>query len=132
MMSRSKDLTNIDTGVTQGWNSSSINQENLAKDQEYNPKKYIEVIKNDREIWWFWTVAEHTITLKNNSKVNYKDIVLKATYYSKSDTKLWEVKKTIYDILPAWETKTFDKINFWFINSQTETSTIEVINADIK
>ncbi len=109
-----------------------IAKENLAEDQRENPEKYIEVTQNKREMDWFGTVAVHSITLKNNSQFDYKDITLKATYYSSSETQLDSSNQTIYEILPAGATKTFKNINFWFAHSQSKSSVVTIKSASIK
>lgn len=104
----------------------------LLQDQKSNPENYIEVVKNDWALDWFWTVATHTITLKNTSAIDYKDITLKAVYFSNSDTELDSTRKTIYEILPAGTTKTFKDVNFWFVHSQSSKSKVSVTSASLK
>lgn len=108
-----------------------LEEERLLEDMADNPQRYIEVISNERELWWFDSVGIHNITLKNNSKIDYKDFVINATYYSASETKLSTATQTIYEIIPAWGTKTFKEIKFWYINSQSKSSNIKVSAAKL-
>lgn len=107
-------------------------KETLLKDQKNNPENYIEVVDYNRDKEWFGTVANFSLTLKNNSQIDYKDISLKAIYYSKSDTELDSNRATIYEILPAWATKTFKSVNFWFVHSQTSKAKVSVTSAELK
>jgi hypothetical protein len=101
----------------------------LLSDMRNFPERFLEVTKNDWSLWWFGSVAVHTITIRNKARIDYKDVVIQASYYSSSDTHLSDNAETIYEIIPAGTTKTFRDITFWFVHSQVSKSTISVVRA---
>ena len=110
-------------------------KELLAKqeleEQKTNPEKYLEIIKYNRRMDWFWTIWMLDITIKNNSSFDYKDISITQTYYSKSKTEIWSKNHDILDIIPSWKTKTFKNINMWFVNSQASSSSTKINFASV-
>ncbi len=101
------------------------------EEQKTNPEKYLEIIKSNRRMDWFWTVWMLDITIKNNSSFDYKDISITQTYYSKSKTEIWSKNHDILDIIPSWKTKTFKNINMWFVNSQASSSRTKINFASV-
>lgn len=65
-------------------------------------------------------MADFSIT--NNSASEIKDIEITCEHYGKSGTKIDSNKRTIYDIIPAYETKFFNDFNMGFVHSQAHST----------
>ena len=60
-------------------------------------------------------------SITNSATVaTYKDLVIKVTYYSKSNTVLHEKEFTVYDLFPPNSTKNFE----WRVNNYVDVNTI--------
>jgi hypothetical protein len=103
----------------------------LKMEMENDPESFIEVISNNWHMGGFGSIPIHTLKIENKGKVDYKDIKVRASYFSPSKTPLGLNTYTIYDTLPAGATKTFREINMGFIDSQASTSRIEVLGASV-
>lgn len=79
----------------------------------------------------FGSVALHSITIKNESKSDMKDIVLRFLYYSDSEIVLTARTFTLYKKIPKGKTMTFNNINVGFIHNQVVSCDVEIVGAKI-
>ncbi|MFA5352365.1 MAG: hypothetical protein WC304_03760 [Candidatus Gracilibacteria bacterium] len=100
--------------------------EDPAVDMRANPEKYIEVklLKSYRD--GFGTVGMHDVELTNKATIDYKDIELRFTYFSKSQATLDNKTYAIYDILPAGTKKKFNDLNTGFLNEAVQIDAVSV------
>jgi len=67
----------------------------------------------------FGTVFEATITVTNPTETAVKDFEITCRLFAASGTEIDEVRTTLYEAVPPNATKTFRKVNFGFMDSQT-------------
>lgn len=61
-----------------------------------------------------------SMTVKNNSSSNCKDMICSADFYGKSGSRIGRVGFIIYDSIPAGKTKTFRDINVGLMPSPSD------------
>ncbi|MCK7505058.1 MAG: hypothetical protein MZV70_13920 [Desulfobacterales bacterium] len=77
-------------------------------------------------------MAIHSVTIKNASNYDVKDIVVRFGYASDSGTTLGTHLFTIYKVLPKGKTKTFSNLNAGFIHPQaTKSGVDEIVSVEI-
>lgn len=104
-----------------------VKQKELAlkrKEMIDYPEKYLEITPKNWYLGGFGSVAIHSLSIKNTSEVDYKDIKLQFVYSGNSGTILSTNSYTIYDTIPAGQTKTFNELNVGFVNSQVTNSSV--------
>jgi hypothetical protein len=84
----------------------------------------LKIIKSSWEISGFGAVAIiKSITIKNSSKHNCKNVLGGADFYSANGTFLGATPFIIYDTVPAGKTRTFRDINIGFLpNDQVKSA----------
>lgn len=70
----------------------------------------------------FGSVMMADFTIKNTSKLDIKDIVIKCDHYSKSETKIDSNTREIYEIFKANSQKHYPDFNMGFMHSQVNSS----------
>lgn len=70
----------------------------------------------------FGSVMMADFTVKNTSKMDIKDIIIRCDHYSKSDTKIDSNTREIYEIFEANSQKHYPDFNMGFIHSQVNSS----------
>lgn len=68
----------------------------------------------------FGNVMIADLTISNRGTKEIKDITITCVFSGASGTVLGSTTKTIYDVVPANETRTFARFNMGFINSQAK------------
>ena len=97
--------------------------------QTENPQDYIEITKENWKKGGFETVGLHTLTLKNNSDLTYKDVVIKFDYYTNTNKFLGRKIRTIYEYLSPNKEITINELNTGFIPTDAKEVKIEIITA---
>ena len=106
-----------------------IIQEKKNIDQEENPTKYLEIIKD------YWRKDEYgyvsflDISIKNNAKIDYKDLVIKIKYYAESGTFLSKKTQTIYKIFPTGKIITINDLNLGRVQYGAEFGVVSIVGA---
>lgn len=67
----------------------------------------------------FGSIGIMSMTISNMNPFAVKDITIRCTFDGKSGTQLTERLQTIYDTIPANNSKRFAKVNVGFIDSQS-------------
>lgn len=93
------------------------------------PESKISIRKWNWSKGGFDTVMMATFTLRNDNPFPVKDIKIKCRLSGNSGTNIDSVEETIYNIIPATTTKTFQEVNMGFIRSQTTQASCEVESA---
>lgn len=70
------------------------------------------------------------ITLENKGKTAYKNIEIEANMYTINDVPLGSLRSTIHDVLPPGSTKTFYNVNFGFMHSDLQKTTVRIVRAE--
>jgi len=78
----------------------------------------------------FNTVMEANFTINNTNPFPVKDITIKCQHSANSGTVIDSNTHTIYEIIPANTSKTFNDINMGFIQSQASKSACWVTSAN--
>ena len=63
-------------------------------------------------------MAVGKFTIRNDNDSSVRDIAIACNFSGKSGTVLTEAGATIYDVVPAKSTKTFNNVNIGLIHSQ--------------
>lgn len=95
-----------------------------------SPEKFLQIAKSSWNKTGFDTIAELSITIKNNSPITIKDIGIICSFYGNSPTKIDEERTIIYDYIGAGSTKTFKNINLGFIGQQVTRAGCEINSAE--
>jgi len=66
------------------------------------------------------------VTFENKGKRDVKDIELKCTHYSNSDTKIDSNTKTIYEVVAAGKSRQIKKFSMGFIHTQAAKTNCEI------
>jgi hypothetical protein len=74
-------------------------------------------------------IMEADLTITNNNAYPIKDITVKCAHFAKSKTQIDSNSETFYDIIPAYESKSFRDINMGFIHNQAHTSSCRITQA---
>lgn len=112
-------------GMAFGTNNNST----TTNEQGRSPKEEALSLVSIKYNWnktGFGSVMEGTFTINNRSKYDIKDIDIKCTNYSKSETALDTNQRTIYEVVKAKSQKKFGKINMGFIHSQAASTSCEI------
>lgn len=116
-------------------------EKKLQKQQEADELKQLfqkahnKIIENTtlKTSWWrsgFGNILEATFIITNNNDVALKDINITCGLYAQSDTKLSEIKHTLYNHFPAKHIVTIKDVNLGFINEQTHKVGCYIADAD--
>lgn len=108
-----------DNGVrvnTETYQEKVMTVEEIERSQ---PTNFLTASGNYNENFWGTKIKVHGEINKNATVANYKDAVVKVTYYSKTKTELGSEKYTIYETFPPNSTTEFElKIeNYKDVNS---------------
>ncbi len=74
----------------------------------------------------FGNVMEATFTVRNRSHNGIKDLEIRCIHSAPSGTVIDRNTRTIYDVVPAQKSRTFENVNMGFINSQAHRSGCEI------
>jgi len=75
----------------------------------------------------FGNIMEANFTIKNELSISIKDIEITCKHSSPSGTYIDSNSRTIYEIIKAGRTRTFNKVNMGFIHSQASRSSCKVV-----
>jgi len=75
----------------------------------------------------FGSIMEASFTIKNELPISIKDVEITCKHSSPSGTYIDSNSRTIYEIIKAGRTRTFDKVNMGFIHSQASRSSCKVV-----
>ena len=75
-------------------------------------------------------MMQATFTIRNPTEYAAKDIEVTCEFFGKSGTMIHRNTNTIYDILPAQQTRMFE-LNMGFVNSQDETTVCKCTNVQL-
>jgi hypothetical protein len=94
-----------------------------------NPLRFLSASGDYKENFWGDKIKVNCTIYNSATVVTYKDVVVRITYYTKSDTSIGSENYTIYEVFPPNSGKTI-KLK---INNYTNTSYInwEVVSADV-
>jgi len=104
--------------------------------QYYSPRE--DVASSVRILDWSWSkggfgnIMKADFQMRNDSRYDIKDIVVKCTHFGKSGTEIDSNTRTIYDVIEAGETKVFQDFSMGFIHSQTDTSRPSIESCEIR
>lgn len=104
-------------------------QNQKRKLQTEKPQDFIKITKQNWKKGGFETVGLHTLTLKNNSNLTYKDVVVKFDYYTNTNKFLERKVRTIYEYLPPNKEITINELNTGFIPTDAKEVKIGIITA---
>lgn len=76
----------------------------------------------------FDNVMEANFKIINKSDYPIRDIQVRCTHYAKSGTKIDSNRATIYDVVPANSTKTFEDFNMGFIHTQAQSTSCVLVD----
>jgi len=76
----------------------------------------------------FGTIMMASFTIKNYTDAAIRDIEIECNMVAPSGTQIGKVKHTIYDVIPANKTRTFDMVNMGFVDSQAKKTNCRVVS----
>jgi len=95
-----------------------------------NPTAFLKIKKHSWKTDWLGT-ATHYITIKNESGVRIKDIMVRFTYSTKTETDLpSSFKEPIYEILKPHQTRTFKVEDIW-CTEHARKSGVRIVGATV-
>ncbi|MBU0568402.1 tetratricopeptide repeat protein [bacterium] len=98
-------------------------------EQKDNPTKYLKITNHSWNKGGFGTVGLHDLTIKNTSKISYKDLVIKVEYFAESETLVGRNIRTIYKIIEPNTNLKITELNTGFIPADAHSSTVIIITA---
>lgn len=104
-------------------------QEQLREFQS-NPVRKLELVDFNPDRGGFGAILMVSFTLKNNYDRRFSDIKVRFIEKGKSGTEINSRELTIYDSIEAGETKKFNDFNVGFVNSQTDSVSMDIVDAD--
>lgn len=79
----------------------------------------------------FGSVMDADFTVTNPSPYAIKDITIECVHFAKSGTRIDSNKRTIYDVVPAGQARTFEQFSMGFIHSQADSSACKVVSLKV-
>lgn len=123
-------------GIFNVGNNTSTSSHSSYKNLSPTPEEQAKDLVTLENFTWtrigFDNIMEANFIIKNASKYDVKDIIIRCEHYSKSGTKIDSNTKTIYDIVEQNSTKKFPKFNMGFIHTQADSSNCRLIDLSIK
>ena len=109
-------------------NSYEVSRENLLSKEKKTPEYFLSVSGHDRRNLFGQTVVRGTVTNKA-TVASYKDIDVKMDFYSKTGTLLETDHETVYEVIPAGQSKSFK--TKYFAPKGTDSVALHVVSAKL-
>lgn len=95
-----------------------------------NPEEALEIVDFDWSKGGFGSIMMiDRMTVRNDAPFAIKDFVVKCIHQGPSGTDMDRNTRTVYDVIPAGDSKTVREINLGFIHSQATTTRCEISDA---
>jgi hypothetical protein len=104
-----------------------VNAQQTAELTEKSSRNIVDKIPlNPLKLEYTWNLGGFdnvlliSVKIENNNSVNWADPIIYCEVFGGSRTKLGEVKKTLYQVIPAHGTLELGKFNMGLVNPQTQ------------
>ena len=103
----------------------------LLKNQKEHPERYLNIETKSIRTDGFGTVAILNCKIKNNSDFDFKDIIIKVTYFGESGTEINDKEDTILKIVKAHSMLNVKEFNLGYVNQQFAKYKVRILSATV-
>ena len=79
----------------------------------------------------FGSVMRADLTVTNTSRYAVRDLEVECVHYAKSGARIDSNRRTIFDVVPAGQARTFADFNMGLINAQADRSACQVVGVKV-